>query len=439
MKMPDVLFIDLGRSEVFSSVLREALRSSSIVRAHLLKFSLETFGTGDVETYLTRLTSFFDPDLIMLVLPAAQLRKIELRLLKSNRFGYIPLTSIDIRPSSDILMVLKAGARSEFLETYNGEGILSIIWSVIGRHSHAAVKSGGHNETEPTPLIGKNILFLGELNKIQRAAACSSGVLIEGEPGTGRKTFAHRIHLLGERAEKPFVRVDCRVVPPDLIEKKLFGQEAKYHGKGASSSHGLIQKAHGGTLFLEEIDRLSPPVQIRLLHLLRTRTFKPLGSEQERPADVRVIGTSANSAQDMMRNNRLRKDFYYALSIISIKLPALRQRREDILPLARHFLNSCFSNSETAAIRFSEEVLRRFAFYDWPGNVTELKYSVERAASKSRTSVIRERDLLLPERDDLPDSLQDAKRKFLTRYMSRFENTLPFERKGFRLVDQSSW
>ena len=439
MKQPDVLLIDLTKSEVFSSVLRETLRSSSIMRTHVLKNSLDTFGSGNVETYLARLVSFFDPDLIMLVLPAGQLKKINLHFLQPDRFAYMPLASIDIRPSLGILMILKAGVPLELLQAANGEGILSVMWSVIGHYSLAAVKAGTPQDTQPAPLVGRNLLFLNEVDKIPRAAVCDSGVLIEGEPGTGRNSFARRIHLLGERAGKPFVRVDCRVIPPDLIERELFGQETTDDRKAVLSTPGLIQRAQGGTLFLEEIDRLPPSVQIRLLHLLRNRAFKPLGSRRERPADVRLIGALSNSAKAAIRDNKLRRDFYYGLSVISIKLPPLRQRREDILPLARHFLNGYFAKSGAKAIPFSEEVLRQIAFYDWPGNVMELKYSVERAASRSRTSVIRESDVRLPGRNDLPDSLEEAKQRFMTRFRRKIEKRAPFERKGFQALDQSSW
>ena len=414
MRLPDVLLIDLSKRETFSSVLRETLQSSSVMRVQVLKNSFETFEAGDIEANLVRLTSFFEPDLIILVLPVGRLKKLSFRFSQSNRFGYIPLTSIDIPRSFGILIILKADSPLEFREPADRGRILSVMWSAIDHLSLAAVKTGTRQKLNPAPLIGRNLSFLRQLDKIPPAAVCNSGVLIEGEPGTGRNTFAHRIHSLGDRAGKPLVRVDCRVIPPDLAEKEIFGLETR-GDRGVLSTPGLIQKAQGGTLFLEEIDRLSPSVQVRLLHLLRDRAFKPLGARSEIQADVRLIGSLRNSAEDSMRNRKLRRDFYYGVSVISIELPALRERREDIPQLARHFLNGCRANSRTKASSFSEEVLRRFAFYDWPGNIKELKHSVERAASRSRTSVIHDVDVHLPSRDDLPYSLREAKQRFISK------------------------
>jgi hypothetical protein len=418
MKEPNVLLVDLAKSENFSSVLRETLRSSPILRIHVLKNSFEVSRAGDVETYLTRLVSFFDPDLIILVLPAGRLKKINYRFLEPTRFGYTPPVSIDTSPPIGILMILKADAPLELLEAASGEGILSVMWSAIGHYPPAAVKPSVRQDVKPTPLIGRNLLFLRQLSKIPRAAECNSGVLIEGEPGTGRNTFARTIHMVGDRAGRPFVRVDCRVIPPDLIEKQLFGREKEEGQRKDPFSPGLIERAEGGTLFLEEVDKLPASVQIRLLRLLRERTFRPHGGTSERPADVRLIGALTNSARDSLRNSRLRRDFYYGLSVISIQLPALRERREDILPLAMHFLNDCFAKSGSRALHFSEEVLCRLAFYDWPGNVMELKHSVERAASRSKTPIIRESDILLPRKDYPPVSLREAKQRFMTRFMS---------------------
>ncbi|MFZ0927061.1 MAG: sigma 54-interacting transcriptional regulator [Syntrophobacteraceae bacterium] len=415
MKLPDVLLIDLGKRETFSAVLRGAMQSSSIMRVHVLKSSFEAFEAGGVEASLARLASFFDPDLIVLVLPAGRLKNAGLRLSQPNRSGYIPLVSIDIPRFFGVLMIVKADAPAELLEAADGEGIMSVMWSAIDNYPLSAFKASAREDLKPASLIGRNPLFVHQLDKVSRAAVCNSGVLIEGEPGTGRNTFARRIHLIGNRAGKPFVRVDCRVIPPDLAEKELFGLVTRDDRGAALSTRGLIQKAQGGTLFLEEIDRLPPSAQIRLLHLLRNRVFRPLGAKSERPADVRLIASLANSAEDSMRNGKLRRDFYYAVSVISIKLPALRERREDIPPLARHFLNGYRAKFRTRAASFSEEVLRRFAFYDWPGNIRELKHSVERAASRSRTSVIREIDVCMPCRNDPLESLQEAKQRFISK------------------------
>ena len=414
VELPNVLLIDLGRKETSSSVLRETLQSSSIMRVHALKNSFETFEAGGVEKCLTRVASFLDPDLIILVLPAGQLKKVSFNLSRSNRLGFIPLVSINISRSFGIL-VLKSDAPSEITEATCGESILSVLWSAIDPSPLSIVKAGTRQDLKQAPLIGKNLLFLRQLDKVPLAAVCNSGVLIEGEPGTGRNTFAHRIHLLGDRAEKPLVHVDCRLIPPDLAQQELFGLETRDDRGVVVSTPGLIQKGHGGTLFLEEIDMLPASVQVRLLQFLRDGAFKPLGAKSEKRADVRLIGSLRNSAEDSMRTGKLRRDFYYGVSVISIKLPALRKRREDIPRLALHFLDSCRTKFRTEARSFSEEALRKFAFYDWPGNIRELKHSVEFAASRSRSSVIQETDLRLPCRDDLPYSLQEAKQRFTSK------------------------
>ena len=430
MKQPDLLIIDLGNSETFSSVLRETLQSSSIVRTHVLKNNMESFDARSMETFLTGLISFFAPDVIMLVLPAGGLRKEQYKFQEGNWYSYIPLASIDIPGSFDIAVILRPDAPTHLFEA-GGKAILSVIWYAIGHYTRSA-RAGTRRDMKAAPLVGRNLSFLNQVEKVPRAALCDSGVLIEGEPGTGKKTLACRIHSLGNRAGRSFVRMDCTLIPPDLIEMELFGQETRdYRGK-VVSQRGLIQKAHGGTLFIEEIEKLPASVQIRLLQLLREGTFKPVGSSRERPADVRLIGALAGSNGESVSKSNLRRDFYYALSVIPFKLPALRQRREDILPLALHFLESYCSKSGTRVVPLSDEVLLRFALYDWPGNLTELKHSVERAAFRSRTSTILESDIALPGRDELQSSLSEAKRRFLTRFGASSEVSRRRPRKEHR-------
>lgn len=238
-------------------------------------------------------------------------------------------------------------------------------------------------------LVGRAPVFNKALSAVQRMAPSQLPVLLLGESGTGKELFAHAVHDASPRAEGPIVIVDCSGLPYELFESELFG-----HEKGAfTGAHvrkvGLIETAHGGTLFLDEIGDMPLPLQVKLLRLLETGTFRRVGSVETRQADIRLVAATHLPLDAMAHDGRFRKDLYYRLNALPIRLPALRERREDIPLLAQSLLH-CGSG---APCSIAEPALRRLMAHDWPGNVRELRNVLERARLFADGGIIREEHL----------------------------------------------
>jgi transcriptional regulator with PAS, ATPase and Fis domain len=186
--------------------------------------------------------------------------------------------------------------------------------------------------------LGEPRIFQAEVRKIPLITRCDNHVLITGETGTGKEMFARAIHYLSPRSDKPFVPVNCGAIPVELVENELFGHERGAF-TGANTAHaGLVEEAEGGTLFLDEIDSLPLLAQVKLLRFLQDKEFRRLGSSKPRHADIRTIVASNAVLEDSVQNGRLRQDLYYRLNVVSITLPSLRERTEDIPCLVDHFI-----------------------------------------------------------------------------------------------------
>jgi len=268
-------------------------------------------------------------------------------------------------------------------------------------------------------LIGQSPGFLREVNKIPAIARCDSSVLITGETGTGKEMFARAIHYLGPRAGKPFIPINCGAIPVELVENEIFGH-VKGAFTGASDSHpGLIHEANGGTIFLDEIDSLPLQSQVKLLRFLQEKEYKQLGSTKILRADIRVIASSNIEIERAATEGKFRKDLFYRLNIIPVTMPNLRDRKEDIVLLAKHFLGKYASELNKMATSATPDALRKLVAYEWPGNVRELENVIERAVVFSETNFISEKDLPVPdiESGHVTESFQAAK----TRVIERFE------------------
>ena len=212
----------------------------------------------------------------------------------------------------------------------------------------------------------------------QVAASESTSVLIEGESGTGKELIAHRIHDLSVRRDKPMLEVNCAAIPRELLESELFGHEKGAFTDARQQKQGLLELANGGTLFLDEVGEMSLTIQVKLLRVLERMTFKRVGGTKDITVSVRVISATNQNLETMVREQRFREDLYYRLKVVPIHVPPLRERREDILPLARHFLeqfNRAFSKDFRAIDSEAERVLMT---YPWPGNIRELRNLFER-------------------------------------------------------------
>jgi len=216
---------------------------------------------------------------------------------------------------------------------------------------------------------------------IQTIAPQSSRVLITGESGTGKELVARAIHENSSRSSEPFITINCGAFPETLLESELFGYRKGAFTGANENRDGLFQASHGGTLFMDEIGNMTPTMQVKLYRVLQEGKVRPLGSTEESDVDVRVIAATNKDFEKEISEGRFREDLYYRLSVIPIHLPALRERREDIPLLARHFLEGFRKAMDKQIEGISPEALRRLESYDWPGNVRELENTLERAVA----------------------------------------------------------
>jgi len=237
------------------------------------------------------------------------------------------------------------------------------------------------------------------VNKV--AASEATTILIQGESGTGKDLAAKSIHYRSHRAERPFIAINCSAIPETLMEAELFGHEKGAFTDAKAMKKGLFEVADGGTLFLDEIGELSPLLQAKLLRVLEDQVIRRVGGVRDIQVNVRVIAASNRDLEREVREGRFRQDLYYRLAIISIFLPSLRDRKEDILPLVEFFLAHYNKKFRKSVQGISEETRRLLLNYDWPGNVRELKNALERAM------ILEEGNLLKP--DDLPFSVASGR------------------------------
>src|SRR5579872_312543 len=231
---------------------------------------------------------------------------------------------------------------------------------------------------------------------ILTVAPQSSRVLITGESGTGKELVARAIHENSARSQQPFITINCGAFPETLLESELFGYLKGSFTGANENRQGLFQAAHGGTLFMDEIGNMSLTMQVRLYRVLQEGKVRPIGSTEESDVDVRIIAATNKNFEKEISEGRFREDLYYRLSVIPIQLPALRERRDDIPLLARHFLETFRKSMEKPVTSISPEAMSRLESYDWPGNVRELENTMERAVALETTGEVTLR--VLPDR-----------------------------------------
>lgn len=244
-------------------------------------------------------------------------------------------------------------------------------------------------------IIGKSPKFLDALNISKRVAPSTTNIFISGESGTGKEVFAKYIHSESARKKGPFVAINCSAIPENLLESELFG-----HAKGAFTGAqekkiGLFEEAEDGTLFLDEIGDLSLPLQAKILRVLQEKKIKRVGENQQRNVNCRIISATHKDLMIEIKNGRFREDLYFRLKVIPVHLPPLRERKEDILPLAESFLRKFAIENGSSVKKFSSEAIEFLLSNSWRGNVRELENAVERAVVIATGDEIVKKDFML--------------------------------------------
>ena len=306
------------------------------------------------------------------------------------------------------------GAQGVIRKPFQNEQILAFVSKGIRRRraeeERQTLRQVMTKSVSRDAIVGRSDKMEDIFRLVERVAPARSTVLIQGESGTGKELVAKAIHEASPRAEKPFVAVNCSNIPSELLESELFG-----HTKGAftgavASKKGLFEVADTGSIFLDEIGDLRPEMQVRLLRVIQEREFTPIGDTSPTKVDVRIIAATNIDLKDAVRSGTFREDLYFRLSVVPMELPPLRTRREDILPLAQHFVRKYNEeNARTVSENFSSEVLSLLENYYYPGNVRELENIIERAVVIAVTDEITV-DCLRPEVRDPALAFEMVKR-----------------------------
>ena len=245
-----------------------------------------------------------------------------------------------------------------------------------------------------TDLIAHSEEMAHILNQAKKVAQLDSSVLLTGESGTGKGVLARYIHSQSHRADKPFITVSCPALPRELLESELFGHEKGAFTGALKKRVGKIEAAKGGTLFLDEIGDLPIDLQPKLLNVLQDKEFQRVGGEQVIPSDVRIITATNIDFEEKIRTNEFREDLYYRISVIPLELPALRERPQEILPLAKHFLERVSKQRGHKVININKAAAEKLQQYNWPGNVRQLENLIERASAFCENHTITPDDLI---------------------------------------------
>jgi DNA-binding NtrC family response regulator len=252
-------------------------------------------------------------------------------------------------------------------------------------------------EVDRGAIIGRSEVMQEVFRLVEQVAAARSTILITGESGTGKELIAKAIHEASPRVQKPFVTVNSSNIPTELLESELFGHTRGAFTGAVAAKKGLFEVADGGSIFLDEIGDIPPETQVRLLRVIQEREFTPLGDTSPRRVDVRIIAATNIDLKDAVRQGMFREDLYYRLSVVPIELPPLRDRRQDVLPLAQHFIRKYNAeNGRQVSEHVAPEVLSLLENYSWPGNVRELENAIERAVVIAPGDEVS-RDCLRPE------------------------------------------
>jgi two-component system response regulator FlrC len=286
------------------------------------------------------------------------------------------------------VQALKGGARDFLIKPFMPQQLLE----VIARHhpSPPPAKTGADGE-----IIASDPAILAVKNRCERVAGTGATVLLTGESGVGKDVFAKQIHQLSGRNSKPYVAINCAAIPDNLLESTLFGYEKGAFTGATKAQPGKFEQANGGTLFLDEIGEMPLELQAKLLRVLQDQVVERLGSMRSVNCDVRIVAATNQDLQQRVKDGKFREDLYFRLAVFPIRIPPLRERQQDILPLAEHFLVRYGRTMGRQGLKLSAQSNHALQGYPWPGNVRELENAMQRALLLSDGDLIEPNDIEL--------------------------------------------
>jgi DNA-binding NtrC family response regulator len=332
-------------------------------------------------------------DLVLLDLSLPGQSGLELLPQIKDRYADLPVIMITAYGTVDnVVEAVRAGAENFVQKPWDNEKLLADIRSAIARHKAEAeniqLKRALKQRYNFHNIVGKSEIMLRIFDLVSQVAPSRSTVLILGESGTGKELIAKALHANSPRKDKPFVPVNTGSMPSELLESNLFGHVKGAFTSAIASKKGLFEVANGGTLFLDEIGNMGMDTQAKILRVLQDRRFTPLGGTQEMQVDVRIVAATNVDLRAAVREGKFRDDLFYRLNVISIDLPPLRARREDIPLLVTRFLDHFSKENDLETRKLTPDAMRALVDYEWPGNVRELENIIERGVVLSSTPLI---------------------------------------------------
>lgn len=293
----------------------------------------------------------------------------------------------------DAINAIRLGAYDYITKPFPKEKLLGVLERLLdhrrlARENRLLREGMQRGAGSSDAIIFRSQVFREVYDLTLQVAESNANILVMGESGTGKELIAGALHRNSPRRDKPFVSINCAVLSDTLLESQLFGHVRGAFTGAVMNQKGLMEEADGGTLFLDEIGDVSPAVQAKLLRVTQEKDFIVLGSTLTRKVDVRFVAATNKDLLNEVREGRFREDLYYRLNVISISLPPLRERRDDIEPLARHFLKASTRRMKKGVIGIEDDALQALLQYDWPGNVRELENVMERAVILARGGMI---------------------------------------------------
>ncbi len=319
----------------------------------------------------------------------------------------------------DAVQAMSRGVFGYLTKPFDSKVLLEKIEQALQLSAVEAAGKLGHDESWRAGIVSRSSRMAELLEEARLVAASDASVLIRGESGTGKEVLARAIHRASPRAKAPFVAINCGAIPEQLLESELFGH-VRGAFTGATTAHnGLFQAANSGTLFLDEIGDMPPALQVKLLRVLQERAVRPLGATRADPVDVRVLSATHRDLEAARAEGLFREDLYYRLDVVTLTLPRLEERREDVPLLATHFVRQLAKKYGKAIVGFAPEALAALVGASWPGNVRQLYNVVEQSCALATTPMIPlpliQRALRVPAMEAL--SYVEAKQRFERNYL----------------------
>ncbi len=430
MEPDKILVLNIGPLEHMRANLREILERSTGLKVKVEQRSLlETLSGGFECGQISNAITHFRPRVIFLVGVGNNFEQVNAALASIRAESMdIPLFAVlDADAPEEIMGLLQNGVEDFITPPLKPVDILPRLWRTLERtRPENPLSQALKAKLGLQQFVGECEPFLAAIKQIPLIARSDANVLITGETGTGKELSARAVHYLSGRSSQPFVPLNCGAIPLELVENELFGHQRGAFTSASGAQPGLIHEATGGTLFLDEIDSMPPFAQVKLLRFLQDREYRPLGAAKMIHADVRVVAATNADVEEAVKAGKLRQDLYYRLSTITLQLPPLRERRDDIPLLARHFVAAIASRLAVRPKDISAGAIQKLLLHDWPGNVRELEHVMERAVALSERMEIQKAEIDLPVSRQIADleSFQRSKAKVVAEFETSFVRRL---------------